>query len=223
MKKWFLGVVLAVALALVLSPGSAKALKIDYANVDNAAIAFSGATDSFTFIDSTIGANAGKDFSITGGTGLLDSANTIGLLGHIGGTFTIGAITTFGGLQTAPVTGTGVFQITDKSANLFSATVAWVDIFTLGGSGGINSGLAANLTNITYTGSDLDLLALLNGATTNITFQFNPAKSLTALTTEASNTTSYSGSISPVPEPAAMLLLGGGLIAIWGFRKRMKK
>jgi hypothetical protein len=216
MKKGDLGLVLAIAMALMLYPGSATALRLDYSNLDGASIRFSGATDTFTFIDNSLG----KDFSITGGDGLAGA--TIGLQGHLGGAFTIGAITISGSLQTAGVTGTGIFEIYDGS-NTFQADLVWVDIYTLGGSGGVNSGLAANLANVSYSGSNTDLLQFLNGGTTNITFQFQPAKSLTELTTEESNSTSYSGSLSPVPEPAAMLLLGGSLIVLWGSRKRIKK
>jgi hypothetical protein len=216
MKKGFWGVVLVVAMALILSPASATALRLDYSNLDGASISFSGATDSFTFNDNALG----KDFSITGGVGLTGA--TVGLQGHIGGTFTLGVITTSGLLQTAGVTGPGIFEIYDGS-NTFHADLVWVDIYTLGGSGGVNSGLAANLANVSYSGSNTDLLQFLNGGVTNITFQFQPAKSLTELTAEESNSTSYSGSLSPVPEPAAMLLLGGSLIVLWGSRKRIKK
>ncbi len=86
---------------------------------------------------------------------------------------------------------------------------------------------------VTYSGSNSDLLGIKNGAdqTVVLTFQFSPvtAKSLTELMTPGQvSSTSYSGSLSsssspPVPEPSSCMLLvtaGLGLLTYAGRRRR---
>jgi len=203
----------------LFTTGSALAtVSIDYQPYNNALIKFFGATDTFSFTQP-----AGGNFLITNVTGGTDP-QTLGLTGNISGTFTIGAITTVGPLQTAPVTGTGLFTIKDEANVTFTASLAWVDISTFFGAGGINSGGVANLMPVSYGGANTDLLAFFNnGGTTNLTFNFSPGKTLTNLTTGvATNSTTFSGSASAVPVPGALGLMATGLIGVVGLGLRKK-
>jgi PEP-CTERM motif len=197
---------MALAFVVAASTKADAALIINYSNVDQATINFDGA-GNFSF------PNVGTwDFSITSETG---GSALVTLLGNITGTYAIGAVTISGPLQTAPVTGTGTFTIFD-GVNTFSSSLTWVDIFTLGATGGLNAGAAANLTNFVYAGTNADLLLLKSYLTASnvLTFQFSTATTLTSLKSTA-NSTSYSGTVTgtpPVPEPASMAVFGLGML-----------
>ena len=130
------------------------------------------------------------------------------------------------------MTGTGSFRIFDGT-NLFTADVAWVDITTVLGLGGLNASATVNLTNISYAGSNAALTALVTGTGPSalITFQFTPPQSLTQLTTDgATNFTSFSGEVSlesgggdiPTPAPAGIILLATAL-PVLGLRRIFRR
>jgi len=149
------------------------------------------------------------------------------LKGDITGTYNIGAIANppVGfplGYQSAPVTlGTGAthqFIIHDGSGNNFTANVNWIDIFTFLGVGGLNAGGTINLSGFTYGGTNADLISLASNTSGSVTasFTFNPAQSLTVLTT-AGGKTSFSGTLNaprggplPTPAPAGLVLALSG-------------
>ena len=152
-----------------------------------------------------------------------DAPSLIGIKGNITGTFTVGTIATAGLLQTAPLTGTGVFSLTDSASNVLSATLAWNDIYTYGATGGLNPSNTLNLTGWTYGGSDPAFLDIFGGSdrTVNLSFQFSPGKSLTQLmATGSDKQTTYAGSFSMTPEPATLALLALGGVGILIRRKR---
>jgi len=63
-----------------------------------------------------------------------------------------------------------------------------------------------NVTDLSYSGSNADLMKLAAGGPTamNLSFQFSPGETLTQLSTGNSPfLTSYSGSIAAVPEPTS--------------------
>lgn len=214
--NWFIG-----AACLLLGAHQASAISIGFSSVAGASLQFNGST--FQFV--------GGGFSVDLSDGAGDS---VGLLGNIGGTYTIGPITDFGGgLQTAPVTGSGTFTISDGTFSL-SATLTWNDIYTSGTGGGTNTAGILNLSGITYSGSNADLLALANAGTgaTAVAFQFAPAMSLTELTQALPSgslpiASSYNGSVfgeaPTVPDGGSTLaLLGVALVGVESLRRKLK-
>src|SRR5690348_1212731 len=126
MKKQILVAVLTLTMGL-----AAHAMSFDYAASTKTGITFNG-SGGFSFSPSS------GNFKVTDGTAAGD-------LGTIGGTFTIGAITTVAGVSTAPVTSSGgTFTIDDGAGHTLSATLVWDDIFQFGTGGGLNTSGNAN-------------------------------------------------------------------------------
>jgi hypothetical protein len=211
---------LAVGLLAIVQEARA-AITIDFSNLDNSALTFSNGAFNFT-------SNTTDQFSITnvvGGVG-----DSVGLEGYVtpGGPFTIGTITVNPFFQMAPVTGTGTLHITDASSLDLTGNVQWLNVTTFGTGGLLDLTGTVNLTNITYSGTNSDLTALANAGSASdvISFQFNPAETLTQLQAIGMPglSTSYSGSItsSPpgVPEPASATLIGAALGAMLLRRRR---
>ena len=211
----------AATIALLLSLSfQARAITLNFQGLDGTVISFtSNSTFGFTSTN-------GYQFSISsvaGGVG--DSVGLDGFLSP-GGPFTIGAITTNAGLQSAPVTGTSTLHITDNATLDLTGAINWISIGTINTLGIINLNGQVNLTAITYTGtnSDLTALAAAGSATDVVTFQFVPAKDLTQLSTTGGQT-SYSGTITAVPEPGAWVLvaMGTGLGVFLRGRKQVRR
>lgn len=209
-----------LVLGVLGAAGLARAnIQIDFAAVTDAVIDFSGGGNfSFPVSPDLSEPWTGYDFTVNHESGLTNSA--VGLFGNINGTFTIGAITLAGGgVQTAPVTGTGTLTITDAASvpKVFSAALNWVNIESYGTGGTINYSGTVNLTGMTYAGSNADLLTLDHapGGIVTLTYQFIPGLTLTQLAT-GGDETSYSGTIMPttVPEPASFLLFGTLLLGV---------
>jgi hypothetical protein len=211
---------------------SQAALSLSFSNQGlNTGIQFNGAASSFQ-LNPAPGSLAAPQFKITSEVG---GTAAVGLLGWINGSpWTIGAITTVGTLQSAPVTGAATLFLNDglgaAPANNLTGNLSWLSIVTLESLGGINAALNLNVSGLSYTGLNPDLLALAAGGngSLNLTFQFNPGQSLTQLTTGTSQVGSYSGSlngVTPVPEPGtmiagALLLLPFGATVLRIVRKR---
>ncbi len=211
----------AATIALLLSLSfQAKAITLNFQSLDGTVISFtSNSTFGFTSTN-------GYQFSISSVAGGI--GDSVGLDGYLapGGPFAIGPITTNGGLQSAPVTGTSTLHITDNATLDLTGTINWIDIGTVSVLGIINLNGQVNLTAITYTGtnSDLTALAAAGSATDVVTFQFVPAKDLTQLSTTGGQT-SYSGSITAVPEPGAWVLvaMGTGLGVFLRGRRQVRR
>jgi len=191
----FLAVILACSGRLTADP-------VDYSSLGGTGIKF----------------NAAGGFSFTGGADnieITDGADA-GFLGDVTGNFTIGAVTTYGTMSVASVSGVGEFTIYDGSTNL-TATLTWGNIVQIGSADTTNATGAVNLTNIHYTGTNTDLLALATAdAGIDVqTFQFLPVKNLTTLKS-TTITTSFSGSVVvQVPdEGTTAFLVAMGIAAV---------
>jgi len=217
---------------LLLCSGAQAAITLDFSSVTGAGITFNandpvaGSTGSFAFNHGTNSGQTNSSFSVTLTNGAVGPA--AGLLGDITGTYNIGSINTSGSVQQASVTnGAGAshqFSITDASSATFAGNVNWIDISTFGAIGGINANGTINLSGVSYSGTNSDLVqlyqdALANGGIVTLSFQFAPAKSLTQLTSGTGTTkTSFSGSVSTAaaPAPPSIVLASLGIVAVAG-------
>jgi hypothetical protein len=111
-------------------------------------------------------------------------------------------------------------SINDGVGNFLTGNVDWVEVDTYNYAGGINSDLIFNVTDMTYAGTNVDLLTLVaeSPGSMDLTFQFSPGKMLSRLTTGSGPyDTTFSGSLSVVPEPTSLGLVVVGLAASAGF------
>jgi hypothetical protein len=225
---------LAAITPVLIAAQDVDADSINFQSVVSATVAFDG-SGHFVFRNSdgtdTGATGSSRDFAVSSTGGVF--ASLIGLQGNITGTFTIGAIASCGpSCQTAPVTGSGGFSINDGAGSTFTSDLSWVDIATFGTGGLINTSGVVNVSSFLYSGLNADLLALaaFPAGTVTASFQFAPAKSLSALTTASAADTSYSGTLTPsdfggptaVPEPITMFLGGTGLLLLgYAARRRL--
>ncbi len=204
--------------ALILCLGlrvQGQGIELSFGNLTGATINFSGG--AFSFTDGVGTSNQFSINNVANGTG-----SAVGLDGNLlpGGPFTIGAITSMnepivGMVDTAAVTGNATLYITDAASQNLTAALQWNTITVYETTGVLNLTGVVNLTGISYSGanSDLATLAAAGSASDVLSFQFNPAETLYQLAGADSPglSTSYSGSITAVPEPAVFSLLGAGL------------
>jgi hypothetical protein len=201
---------LAVGTAL-LAWNTTRANEIDYSNVTGATINFNG-DSTFNFATTDL---SGNMFSIT------SNGPAQNLLGSIGGTFTIGAVTTVGVYSSAPVTGTGVLTIHDGASNDLTGTVSWLDMQQAGTGGSLNINGQLNLTNITYSGLNTTLLQIAHSHTANDTLSFQFASTITLANLKTTvESTSFSGSISAPDGGTTVMLLGFALSGLALMRRR---
>jgi hypothetical protein len=212
-----------LALSVVTSQAQ---LSLNFANTTGSTIQFNGTASSFQFNASTSmlygGIFFGTQWWITsetpGGTG-----PATGLFGVVNNSpFSYGPITTvITGTDTnesAYVTGPlGALAINDGVGNFLTGNVNWIQVVTDNSIGGLNASLNMNVTGLAYAGTnpDLETLVAEGPGSMSVSFQFSPSETLAQLTSGSSPyRTSFSGSISVVPEPmsAGVLLLGLGVL-----------
>jgi hypothetical protein len=130
--------------------------------------------------------------------------------------------------------GTGTLNIvdTESTPEALTGTINWMNISTVGVSGVLDLMGTINLTGLTYSGNNSDLMQLASAgdATDVVTFQFTPAETLWQLQAANGLSTSYSGSISTVseimntvPEPSALTLIPAGGLAFFALKRRFRQ
>jgi hypothetical protein len=206
-----------VGLAFSAAVGQAQ-LSLNFSSSPGSSIQFNGSADSFQFNPSTFagfgGAYLGTQWFI--GSEANGTGAALGLFGSVGnGPFNYGGIVINGPLQTAPVLGPlGALDIKDGSGFDLTGTINWEQIQTSAFAGALNAALVVNVTGLSYSGSNPDLLTLIAAGVgqMNLSFQFSPGETLTQLSTgESPFSTTYAGSVSPAPEPGSVGLLAVGL------------
>ncbi|HTL73303.1 MAG TPA: hypothetical protein VL863_08370 [bacterium] len=219
----------AVALGVAVAASTSQA-SLNFAGDNNAQ--FNGSASTFQ-LNPIAGSSATPQFSFTGSdlglTGWITGAPWSVNMGSLSST-TVGSIT----YQQAPVTGGGQLNIFD-GVNTLVANLVWNQMHTISdGQGGLANSTDVNLTGITYTGLNANLLSLAAGknGNLNLTFQFSgtsPSLSTLFGSTAGTTTASYSGAISTatvqsVPEPSTvvaglLLLLPFGVSTVRILRK----
>jgi hypothetical protein len=247
----FLPVVAVLAVgAMLWAPNQAQAvIRLDFGPVVGATIKFDStdpagapapATGTFEFTKGILPADSSFTFIITSHSGNNTlGLGALGLKGDITGKYNIGPIATVGTTQQAAVAdGAGAthkFSITDGAGFKFEGDVDWILIRTTGIGGLINVDGDINLSGLTYGGTNADLLQLLaeasppGGGVATISFQFTGDSALTVLTSpnpvtgaERTHESSYSGSVSSVPAPPALILVGLGGVS-FGFAHLIRR
>ena len=135
-----------------------------------------------------------------------------GLEGAISGFFLLGQVVSVAGFEEAPVLGTGSFSIADGKGGLLTASLTWGTITQLGSIGGLNSFDLPNLSDFSYSGSNpsLEALAADESARVTLSFQFLPGRQLDTVEIGAApQTSTFSGALVAVPEPAVSAALIG--------------
>lgn len=211
-------IILTIAGLALLVPPSQAQLTLNFAANTGSSVQFNGAASSFNFNNG----NNGFQWTVTDEVG---GSSSVGLNASVlNGPFLYGPITTAGNVEYATVLGPlGNLVIHSASGDL-TGTVNWIDVATFGlGGGAINASLDVNVSNIHYAGINPDLLYLVANqpGSMDVSFQFASSRTLTELSTGTGPyLTSYSGSLSVVPEPSALALAGLGGLALLHLRRR---
>jgi hypothetical protein len=211
-----------LSIVLVLSLASmAHAIQIyNFSSLPGASIQFNGTSSDFLFNSLA----DGTQWWITGESGQ-PGGSVLTLKGWFtGGPWSYGSISGVSD-QSAPVsTSPAMLKIDDGTGTLATANVTW-GVVSTSPTGGLNAGLTVNLFDLSYTGLNVDLRSFFSNPSgeLNLSFQYDPAMSLTQLTQGSGPyTTSFSGTLTPVPEPGSVLLLGLGFFALLG-RRALKR
>ena len=207
---------LTCGLALASATSVLATNEFSYSSVGGAAINFIGG-GQFDFTPSA----SFQIISSSFGTG----AN--GLLGGMSGTYTMTGISG----NTANVTGSGGFSITDASNVKLTGTLTWLTVSQTGTGNTLDFLGAVNLTGLSYAGSNpvLQDLAVQTSVIDTLSFTFVPMESLTQLANTTSPlSTTFSGTIagttSSLPDGGTTVaLLGGALTAMGIVRSKLGK
>ena len=192
---------------LLASMATAQSMQLDFSSLGGSLLSFSGTNGSLSFTPGT----GGFDFQIASS----NLSGLVGLDGSISNVFTIGTITPEGPGQQAPVSGTGTFSIYDGSSATLTGSISWNLAMTSGTQGALNPLAAPNLSNFSYSGSNLALqeLAADTSGISVLSFQFIPSETLTQLSSGGSaKSTSFSGSVTAIPEPGEYALVLQGAL-----------
>lgn len=241
MRTGTLALTLAASAGLCFCAGVRADITLNIASAAGSDIAFTGYGSGASFAFNNNG--SGQGFEVTGSSSGSGPSTAVGLYGTIGGTYsytTTGISPDGGGGQYTTVTSSGgTLTITDANGVTLTGSVSAVDLDTNGTDGSLDVSGSINLTNLSYSGSNQDLVQLLsdasaNGGTVLIGFSFNQPTSLTQLAAAgASNTTSYNGMISAsssgvsalgvAPEPSSVAIAGLGSLGLIAYALRRRR
>jgi hypothetical protein len=176
-------------------------------NATAGAVTFTSSSVTFNASGTASSSDPGGtyNFTLTGGP--------VGLTAAGGGNYTPDSTT-----LNFTLTGTG------GTVGTLTGTVTLVDLVQAGAGGtgrgvGINTDFATNVTITSATGTMTEFLN--NTGTLNLTLRLAGVGAISSIaTTETASITS--GSLTPNPEPASMVLFGSGLLAL-GAAMRKKK
>jgi hypothetical protein len=224
-----------VAMSATVKPVLADDIEIDFSNVKSAGIAFTG-SGAFDFFPT--GTNL-FNFQVTNTDGL--PGTSLGFFGELtnpaGGSFQMGAVSSCGvNCQTASVSGAGGLTIyggvngsdtaPDTSVPDFTAQIQWVEINQLGSGVTLNDKLVLDISNISYSGTNADLLDLKNSVDQygTVSFTLKQGVNLQTLYNASSGpiSESFSGQINAMPEPGFYGVLCVGLISLVAVGRRLK-
>jgi hypothetical protein len=211
-------IILAFAGLALLVPSSQAQLTLNFAANSGSSIQFNGVASSFNFNNG----NNGFQWTVTDEVG---GSSAIGLNASVNnGPFIYGPITTAGSVEYATVLGPLGGLVMHSASGDLTGTVNWIDVATFGlGGGAINASLDVNVSNIHYSGTNPDLLFLVANqpGSMDVSFQFASSRTLLELSQGTGPyLTSYSGSLSVVPEPSTLALAGLGGLALLHLRRR---
>ena len=129
--------------------------------------------------------------------------------------------------ETGDVSGTGAFVIHDGVGNDLTATLVWTSVAQVGAGNALNFRGSVNLTSITYSGTNADLVALAaaHSAIDVLSFQFTTQIDLTFLAVHPGGdiTNSFSGTIATVPDGGTTVMLLGAALGVLGIARRALK
>jgi hypothetical protein len=199
----------------------AQAIALNFGNTPTGQISFDGASH-FDFPVTGVAGPANNSFKITGVTG--GAGTSVGFFGTMTGP---AGGWTFDGAGN--VTGSGTLDVFDGSAHL-TAALTWSKLTVNGpGTGGqLNEFLTANLTGITYSGADPDLIALAGPGfgTETLSWTFPTGGHFLSNLASVAQTTSFSGSLETTPPPLpdggmTVALLGLAFLGVEGLRRKL--
>jgi hypothetical protein len=218
-------------LGLCFGPAARAGLTLGLSNIPHTVVSFDGTGSAATFTFTTTGAPA-EGFTITNSDS--NSQSSVGLAGVLNGSYSFSSITQVSPTeQYALVTTTGgQLVISDGLGNNLTGNVQGIDIDSNSKNGSVNLFGAVNLTGVTYSGTNADLVELKNeanfsGGILGINFTLKNGQNLATLESAAGSphTYAWAGTIetNSVPEPSSLMLGGIGALGVIGCALRRRK
>jgi len=217
-------------LGLFFASSARADIVMDFGSANTGQIQFvgNGTGASIQFIPT----GSGNNFQINNESGTDSTNSALSLYGNVQGTFHY----TGSGSSALLTTDAGAtLSITDASNNVLTGQLTGVSIAVSNNGGFLNPTEILNLTGVTYSGTNADLVTLAtlgggNGAA-SVGFSFFGAQNITlADLNNGTHTTSFQGElgtgaefITSVPEPSTLAIAGLGALGMIGYGLRRRK
>jgi hypothetical protein len=201
--------------SLVGGASVASAISLSFSSEPNSYLEF-GVANTIAFQDEV--AKSFNDIRITASDTV--SGSSIGLTGDIDGVFTVGAVAVAGSMESASLSGIGLLSISDGLGGALTGDVAFGSIATFFNFGAFNITSSVNLMNLSYSGTNADLIDLATSSNGVVQASFTApiGASLSTLVGSGAQVGNYSGTIdaasAPVPEPSAALSFALGSLLV---------